>query len=327
MTLTDAWNRIAAARRVLMTTHVKPDGDGLGSLAALREALVRRGQTVRVVLPSSVPPKYRFVPSVETFEVLPRGGAVEGLDGPWDLVIVVDTCSWQQLDGAGPAVRANTGRVLVIDHHATSDDLGHQSISDPSAAATAPIVLRLLESAGEAISPTMAEALFVSLSSDTGWFQFPSVTPEVFRLAGRLQELGASPQAIYEKLFQSESVGKMRLLALTLGTLTIEPEGDLASFHISREMFTQAGASSHDTENLINEALRIGGVKACVLAVEFEPSVIKVSLRSKHDVDMAAIAAQFGGGGHARAAGCTLHVPLEEALRTVLQAVRAALGR
>jgi phosphoesterase RecJ-like protein len=188
-------------------------------------------------------------------------------------------------------------------------------------------MLAVLEAGAVRLTATMAESLFVSLASDTGWFQFPSVTPEVFRLAGRLQELGANPQAIYEHLFQSESRAKMRLLALALPTLTVCPEGDLASFHISREMFRQAGAEPYDTENLINEAQRIEGVVASILCVEQDPEVIKVSLRSKHDVDMAQVAMTLGGGGHARAAGCTLRMPLGEARKAVLAAVRKAMGR
>jgi phosphoesterase RecJ-like protein len=327
MTFTEAWEMIAAARRILMTTHVKPDGDGLGSMAALAEVLLARGKEVRVVLPSPVPPKYRFVHGSGAFELLGRDVTLDGLGETWDLVLIIDTCSWQQLEALRTVVEANAGRILVIDHHATSDDLGQRSLADAAAAATSPIVLALLESAGIAITPTMAESLFVSLASDTGWFQFPSVTPEVFRLAGRLQELGAVPQTIYEQLFQSESPAKMHLLALALPTLVIEPEGDVASFHISRQMFDRAGAEAHDTENLINEAQRIAGVTASILCVEQEPNLIKVSLRSKRDVDMAAVAAGFGGGGHARAAGCTLRTSLEEARRRVLAAVRAAMGR
>lgn len=327
MTFAEAWSLIAAARRILMTTHVKPDGDGLGALAALAEALQARGKDVRVVLPSEVPPKYRFIHGAATFQLLGRDVTLDRLADRWDLLIIIDTCSWQQLEAMRSVVQAQAGRILVIDHHATSDDLGHRSLSDASAAATAPIVLSLIEAAGVPVTPTMAESLFVSLASDTGWFQFPSVTSEVFRLAGRLQDLGAVPQAIYEKLFQSESPAKMQLLAMALPTLVIEPEGDLASFHISGDMFDRAGAEPHDTENLINEAQRIAGVAVSILSVEQEPRVIKVSLRSKRDVDMAAVAMKFGGGGHARAAGCTLRTSLEEARRTVLQSVRAAMGR
>ena len=326
MTFTEAWNLITPARRILLTTHAKPDGDGLGSLAALAEVLRTLAKDVRVVLPSEVPPKYRFLHGAADFQVLGRDVTVDRLADPCDLLIIVDTCSWQQLEAMRTVVQAHAGRILVIDHHTTSDDLAHRSLSDATAAATSPIVLKLLDAAGLRITPTVAESLFVSLASDTGWFQFPSVTPEVFRLAARLQDLGAVPQAIYEKLFQSESPAKMRLLALALPTLVIEPEGRLAGFRISQDMFARAGAEPHDTENLINETQRIAGVTVSIMSVEQEPQLIKVSLRSKRDVDMAAIAASFGGGGHARAAGCTVRASLDEAHHIVLQAVRTAMN-
>lgn len=327
MTPLAAWQTIDDARRILMTTHARPDGDGLGSLAALAEELGRRGKDVRVVLPSPVPAKYTFLHGVEAFEVLGQDIALEAIPADRDLMVIIDTCSWQQLDSLRLIVEANAGRILVIDHHATNDDLDHVAFSDPTAAATGEILIRLFEAAGVEVTPTMAESLFVSVASDTGWFQFPNVTPSVFRLAARLQELGARPQPIYEHLFQGESWAKMQLLAEVLSTMELNPEGDVATMVVSRDVFDRTGAKSWDTENIINESQRMGGVVVSILCVEREPGTVKVSLRSKHDVDVSAIAQRFGGGGHARASGCTMKTTVDEARRAARDAVFESMGR
>ena len=322
-----SWQMIADARRILMTTHVRPDADGLGCLAALQEACAGLGKHVRVVLPSAAGTKYDFLRGADRFEVLGRDVALDRLPTDCDLLLVIDTCTWQQLGDLGPVVRAYAGRILVVDHHQTRDNLDHVQLVDDAAAACSPLVLRMLEAGGADITPTMAEALFVSLAGDTGWFRFSNVTPDVFRVAARLEDLGAQPNVIYERLFQSASVARMRLLGEALSTLTVSPEGDVACFCITRDMFDRSGAEESETENLINETQTIAGVVISVLLIEQGAGQIHVSLRSKRDVDVAAVAASFGGGGHARAAGCTLDAPLAEARATVLDAVGKAVGR
>ncbi|MBN2584678.1 MAG: DHH family phosphoesterase [Planctomycetes bacterium] len=322
-----AWRMICDAQRVLMTTHVKPDGDGMGALAALAEHLCREGKTVRVVLPSAPGLKYRCVPGFDRFEVLGQTATVEAVEGQWDLVLVADTCTWGQLDGLRDLIERHEGRLLVIDHHVTRDELKQQELIDETAAATGQIVMRLLESQGATVTPTMAKALFISLVSDTGWMRFPNVTPEVLRMAARLMELGAEPSPIYEELYQSESPAKMALIREALTTLTICDEGDVAWFWLTPEMFARTGAVAADTENIIDECQRTAGVIVGLLFVEEADGTVRVSLRSKRQVDVARVAGQFGGGGHARAAGCRLRTPLAEARRDVLAAVYRALGR
>jgi len=322
-----AWQMIRDAQRILMTTHVKPDGDGMGSLAALAEHMRRQGQTVRIVLPGEPGLKYRCIPGFDQFEVLGRTTTAEAVAGQWDLVLVVDTCAWDQLNGLRDLIERHEGRLLVIDHHKTRDALKHQELVDEAAAAAGQIVFRLLESHGAIVTPTMAKALFVSLVSDTGWLRFSNATPEVFRMAARLVELGAEPPVIYEELFQSESPAKMALIREALATLTTNPEGDVAWFWLTPDMFARSGAVAADTENIIDECQRIAGVIVGLLFVDEGDGGIRVSLRSKRVVDVAQVAAAFGGGGHARAAGCRLRVPLAQACRQVLDAVNLALGR
>jgi len=227
----------------------------------------------------------------------------------------------------GDLIRRHRGRVLVIDHHLTRDDLEHQGLIDEKAAAAGQIVMRLLETHGASITATMATSLYVALVSDTGWFRFPNVTAEVMQAGGRLMELGASPPQIFEQLFQRESPAKMHLMGEALSTLTVCDGGRVAYFWLSPEMFARSGAALADTENIINECQKVAGVLVGLLFVEDDQGTIRVSLRSKRDVDVGRLAAGFGGGGHARAAGCRLHMPLAEARQEILAAVHQALSR
>jgi phosphoesterase RecJ-like protein len=322
-----AWKLIVSARRTLMLTHTKPDGDGLGSLAALQEALTALGQQVRIILPSEPAAKYAFLAGSEKFEVLGRDVQAAQLPRDWDLLLVVDTCTWDQLEGLRGLIEDYCDRVLVVDHHMTRDDLRHQELVDVDAAAAGEIVARLMERHAVAVTPTIAESLFVALVSDTGWFRFPSVTPAVLHLGARLVEQGARPSVVYERLYQSEPLAKMNLLREALSTLAVSPEGDVAWFWLTRDMFARSGAKLSDTENIIDECQKVVGVLVGLLFTEIDDGSVRVSLRSKRDVDMAAVSAGFGGGGHARAAGCHLPGPLPVARRAVLEAVYAAMGR
>ena len=322
-----AWQMITEAQRILMTTHVKPDGDGLGALAALGEHLKREGKEVRIVLPTPAGKKYACIAGFEEFEVLGRDVRPEELKGVWDLLLVLDTCTWEQLDGLRDLIERHEGRILAIDHHVTRDELKHAELVDEKAAATGQIVMKLLETHKATITPTMATSLYVSLVSDTGWFRFPNVTAELMRMGGRLMELGAEPSRIYEQLLQRESQAKMGLVREALSTLTVCEEGDVAYFWLTRGMFARSGAVPADTENIIDECQKVSGVVVGLLFVEDETGTIRVSLRSKRAVDVARIAAQFDGGGHARAAGCRLRLPLAESRKAVLAEVYRALGR
>jgi phosphoesterase RecJ-like protein len=327
MAYDQAWKTLTAAQRILMTTHAKPDGDGLGSLAALYEYLTSAGKTVRVILPTPPADKYRFIRGFEKFEILGRDVTVEKLPRDFDLLLVVDTCTWEQLSDIRDVVQSYRDRLLVIDHHATRDDLQQQELVDVEAGAAGQIIMRLLERQGVVLTAGLAESLFVSIASDTGWFRFPKVTPEVYRMAARLVELGVTPWILYEKLYQTEPLGRLKLVGDALSTLKVTPEGDVAYFWLTQEMFAQSGARLADTENIIDQSQKIVGVVVGLLFVEVEGGTVRVSLRSKHTVDVAAIAAAFGGGGHARASGCRVPGPLAEARKRVLNAVYAAMGR
>ena len=317
---------LARAGRIVLTTHVKPDGDGLGCIAALRRWLVGRGKTIEVVLPTVPPPKYAFLDPDGTFRVAGRDLRVEAIAPP-DLVAVLDTGTWQQLAVMKPLVADSGARVLVIDHHLTQDDgVADVLLVDGDAAACASILYRLLVEGGATLTADMAGALYAGLATDTSWFSLPNTDAETLRLAATLLEAGARPHALYEHLYLSEELSKTRLRGLAVEGMRPALGGRVMVMRLSARMFTEAEASPSDTEDLINECMRIRGVRVGVLLVEAERRQVRVSLRARLGLDILRVARRFGGGGHIRAAGFRLDGTLDEAEAMVLEAVRPVLA-
>ena len=323
---TEALAALSRAHRIVLVTHVKPDGDGLGCLAALRRWLVRAGKTVQVVLPTPPSSKYAFLDPDGAFQVLGRDVRIEAI-GPPDLIAVVDTGTWQQLAGLGPLVAESGATVLVIDHHRTQDGgVADLLVVDAEAAACAAIVHRLLREAGAAITPDVAEALLAALATDTFWFSLPSVDAASLRLAADLVEAGARPHVIHERLYGAEELPRARLRGQALGAMRPALDGQVMVMRLTPGMFRQAGANPSDTEDLVAECMKVRGVRVGVLLVEAEDRRVRVSLRGRPGTDVLGVAERFGGGGHARAAGASLEGTLDEVEAKVLDAIRGVLA-
>jgi phosphoesterase RecJ-like protein len=320
-----AIDRFREAPSVALTTHVNPDADGLGALAALRRWLLDLGTHVDVVLPTVPGEKYAFLDPDDAFLVAGRDVDLRAIDPP-ALVCIVDTCTWQQLEGVEALVQAAGAEVVVIDHHRTTNALADLELVDPEAAAAVVLVHRLLTLAGADIDAHTAGALFVGLLGDTDGFRLPNVGPETFRLAGDLVEAGADPWAVHERLNLSDRLEKLHLWGRAVQTLHVAVGGRVAVLHVTRAMLRDVDAETGDTEGLINASLQVRGVKAGVLLRETEGEDVRVSLRSVPGVNVLQVAEQFGGGGHVRAAGARTAGPLEAAEARVLEAVQAALA-
>jgi len=320
---------IDGAGRVLVTTHVKPDGDACGCVAAVCDALSGLGKKAQPLMLSGVPRWYDFV-FTEKAPVLGEDVAVEeiaeGRFGEFDLVIIVDADSYSQLDDLAPYLRKKDKPILVIDHHVTSDGIGTVRLADSTAAATGLIVFNLMEYAGWAITEKMAQAMFVAIATDTGWFQFSNTDSRVYNTCARLVDGGARPTEIYEKLYHNFSRARFELMVGMLDTLELHFDGRYASGHILRRHFEQTGAAYEDTENLINECHRIGTVEASALFIETGDGRIRCSLRSRGAVDVSIIAKKFGGGGHKAASGTFLPGHIENAKQLILEEMAAEFG-
>jgi len=312
---------INKSSNVLITTHTRPDGDACGCIVAISDVLTALGKKTKALMLSPMPEWYEFL-FAEKVPVLGEDIKLEelmqGRFGEFDLIIIVDTNSISQLPEFEKFIKQIDKPVLIIDHHATADGLGDVELVDSNAAATALIVYDLLKFANWSVTEKIAEALFVAVATDTGWFQFRNTDSRVFKACAELINAGAKPIQIHDSLFQNFSPQRFKLMVAMLNTLELHLDGRFATQHISQQDFQQTGATHKDTENLINECQRISTIEAAALFVELKDGRIRCSLRSKDTVDVSKIAAKFGGGGHKMAAGTFLSGPLEEAKKTIL---------
>jgi len=316
---------IRKSQNILITTHTKPDGDACGSIAAMYEALTALGKKVELVLLSEMPGWYEFLFDKKV-PIFGRDVTAKQLAGI-DLVILIDVNSYSQLSEIEDFLKQNKKSVLVFDHHVTGDGLGDVELVDTTAAATAVIIFDFLKYAKWQITQKIAQALFVAIASDTGWFQFRNTDSRVYRCCAELIGAGVNPTQIHHDLYHNFSPSRLKLMAAMLSTLQLHFDGRYATQYVLRKDFERTGAKYTDTENLIDECRRISTVEAAALFVELEGGRIKCSLRSKETIDVGKIAQKFGGGGHVMAAGATLPAPLEKAMELVKDEIEKQLRR
>ncbi len=319
---------LSRCKNVLVTTHVRPDGDALGTAAAMVMGMGARGIAAEVLLLSALPTKYAFVfhdNAIPFHEA--EAGWPAGLDlDRFDALLVVDTGTWSQLPGLQERILAWPRPKYVLDHHLTQEDWATLKLVDTEAAAAGEIATELLERWGVALDPRIAAALYLAIVTDTGWFHFSNTRPNTLRKAADLIEAGVQTDPLYQRLYHSESAERFALHARASNSLQLLADGKLATLRLRRQDFAETGATVADTENAINAPLVIGSVEVSVLFTEPpEGGPVRISLRSKGKIDVARFAERFGGGGHARAAGCKVDAPLDAAYATVTQAMVQAL--
>jgi phosphoesterase RecJ-like protein len=310
-------------RRFLLTTHVRPDGDGLGSMLALAEALETLGKEVRMVIASTFPPRYTFLDPQRRIRPFEAPGE-EYRDT--EAVVVLDTGTWNQLGNFGPFLRSLAVPKVVIDHHLTQDDVADLRLVDTTAEATGRLAHELIGALGVPLSARMASNLFVAVAMDTGWFRHSNATPATFALASELIAAGARPELLYDELFERNSLARLRLIGLILERLTVVLGGQVAYTELRRGDYEATGATPQDSEDLVNYTRSVAGVEVGLFFMEQPRGGVKVSFRSRGVVDVARLAETFGGGGHRQASGAVLQASLPEARARVLSAVAALLA-
>lgn len=315
-------DRLAAAGSILTVTHAHPDGDAMGSMAALARSAQGAGKRACMLVADDLSPRYDFLTEdLRTAKVAEFAAAA----GAADIIAIVDTCTWSQLEGLAGPIAAMREKVLVIDHHSTRDDVGSDQWIDASAAAAGVMVGELLQRLGWPIDRRVAEALCIALTTDTGWLRFSSTDGRCLRLMADWLEKGVAIDELYRRIFQTDRIERLRLMAWVLAGLELHCGGRLAVMGVRQEDFRRTGARPDETENLINEALRVATVTAAIMLVEQADGTIRTSLRSRGAVDVARLAQAFGGGGHARAAGCRSDMPFDEFRRKLIEAFVAAM--
>ena len=298
---------LSECRRPLLLSHRRPDGDALGSLAAMNLALRALGRDPLVALFDPFPPRYTMLRELAAWHSWEQSREV--LTAECDAVVLLDTCSLSQLEPAASFLAA-APRTLVIDHHATRDPLGQRDgdlrVFDETACACAAMLTEWIRSAGLALDRGLSTALLTGIATDTGWFRYSNTDARTMRLAADLLAAGVDGSELYNAIYQQEPAAKLRLVAQLLSSLELRAGDRLAVLRLRAADFERAGADGGMTEDLVNEAARLAGVEATVLFTEEADGLVRVNLRSKRGLDVAEFARRYGGGGHARAAGCRL---------------------
>jgi phosphoesterase RecJ-like protein len=308
------------AQSFVLTSHVRPDCDALGSELGLLGILEAIGKDVRIVNAQATPANLTWIDPDHRLESLAEGVKKEDLVGR-DVLVVLDTSAWAQLGAMADVAKAMREKVLVIDHHVSEDDLSDRWFKDTSAEATARIVYEIGLRLKVALTERIATPLYAGLSTDTGGFRFPNVTGESFRVAARLVDAHANPTAIYRELFEQDSLARLHLVGRTLAGAQASHGGRVIVSTVRQSDIKEVQAQPADTEDLVNLTLAVKGTEVAVILIEQPDGRIKTSFRSRCQVDCNALAARFGGGGHKAAAGAILPGPFEAAYDQVLAAV------
>ena len=307
---------VKSHKSFLVTTHVNPDGDGLGAESALFLALRKLGKKVRVVNHDPLPRRFgylAFTPHYQSGDKLPDH----------EVCFVLDAGDFSRIREG--VKRSEFSTLVNIDHHYSNDHYGDYNLVMPEAAATGEIVYRLIKALKVKVDAGIAQGVYTSIVTDTGRFRYSNTTPGIFRLAAELEEAGADVSAVSEHIFGDISKEAMELNRLALASVKTSQGGSIGSMTLTQGDFLKSGASDDDTENLINVVRNLDTVKIAVFLKERADGQIKLSLRSKDGINVADIAGRFKGGGHAYAAGALLSGPLEKALQEVLKACQEAL--
>jgi len=311
--------RLKRARRALVVGHIRPDGDAIGSVAALTLILRKLGAEAEGCIPDRIPWFYREIRGTRVLQ------GVEELRGrTFDTVAVLDSSDISRI---GNAVELFPDRVpdVVLDHHVTNTGFGTLNLCEPGYAATAMIVHEI----GRRLVPydrELAELLLLGIATDTGFFKYATVDDRAFAVAAELARQGARIQPIASAVLEHRTPKTIRLLVDMFRTLRLEAGGRLAYAYVSAEMLRRAGCDEEETEGFVGEIRALHGVEVAILFTEWPEGEVHVSLRSKSYVDVSRVARTLGGGGHPRAAGCTLYVTrLQDAITKVVEAARSAL--
>ena len=311
---------IADGQEFLITSHVDPDGDAVGSCLGVKLALRQLGKTGDVVLDSPLPATLAFLPGADTIR------RPEGIKKRYGAAFVLDCSSLDRAGTAADGCLAPEAKLAVIDHHWGNDGFGDVRLVNPESSATAELVYDLIESLKIPITPEIAECLYTGILSDTGGFRFANTSSGTLRVAAKLVERGARAPRVAEALYATKTAPSLRILGLALASLETRSGGRIGAMTISKDMFEKAGAQPEDADGIVQYAKALAGARVGLLVQEVAPNEIRASLRSDGTVDVNQVAALFGGGGHRNAAGLRVRGKLERVRDDLFQALERAMN-
>ena len=286
------WNKIQESNNIVLISHVNPDGDALGSSLSMYNILKNMGKNVTIVNMTDLASYLNFLPNYDKVKkTLPK---------KIDLMISFDCGSFDRL-----GIDEKPQFLINIDHHVSNTNYGDINLIE-NAASTSQVVFNILSENNVEIDKDSAICIYTALVTDTGNFQYESVTSEVFRVASELVKCGVEPQFISKMLYERDRLSRLRFLAKALDTLELHLEGKVGIVEVTNELMAKTGAIKDDTDGLVNMVRKLETVEVAMMLREEENGDIKVSMRSKNYVDVSEIAVKYGGGGHIRASGVTL---------------------
>ncbi|HEY3414744.1 MAG TPA: bifunctional oligoribonuclease/PAP phosphatase NrnA [Armatimonadota bacterium] len=315
--LRQAADAILGAECITLACHINPDGDAFGSMLALALALEGIGKKVVRLCQDPVPMNYRFMAGAESVAKHPPTGWMPQVS------VGLDCDAEHRLGTIAPFVFA-APCVVDLDHHTGSGPFGHIRVLDSGASSTSQVVYELLPFLGVGLNRDIATCLLAGIIFDTGAFRFSNTSPATFEAAATLVNAGADPDAIHQAMFDNRPFSNVKLLGRAL--INALSDGSVAWSALTRKDFRETGAEETETEGVVNNLMAIRDIRAAALFRETAHGV-KVSLRSRNGIDVAEIARHFGGGGHVKAAGCTVQKPMAEAMAEVLGLMKLEAGK
>jgi phosphoesterase RecJ-like protein len=312
---------LRAGQRVVLSTHMNADGDACGSVAGLARLLTQLGIESRIVNPTPWPATFSFLLGDDLVDHTAKGAAALA---PLDALIVLDVSDVKRLGALADSVRKLDVPRLVIDHHITTDEpAGDVMVSDTTACATGELVFDLATVLGLELTEPIATALYCAILTDTGGFRFSNTTPRAHAIAGQLLAAGVDPEEMYRRIYASVSPGRLALLRDALSTLEVDRDYGIAWISVPADALDRYDVSSEDLEGIVEHPRSISGTRLALFFRDLGYGKVKVSFRSTGDVDVNRFARQFGGGGHAKAAGALIPGTMEDVRLRVISAARA----
>ncbi len=309
---------IKDSKKILLTAHINPDGDALGSVLALHKALKSAGKATFPVIDDDFPTLYKFLDGWD--EILKFGDQIlEESKDEIDLIIALDCGDVERFGRVSEYFDGK--KVINIDHHISNTAFGTLNMIDSNAASTGEMVYQIISIMGLEITKEIAEAIYTAIVTDTGQFRYTNTTSVTHQIAGDMINNGVDTAYMYEQIYQNTSKEKMLLSAKALSSLKLYFDDRVAVLRVTIDDIQKSGATGADTEGIINFGRDISTVEVAVLLKEHEKEKIKIGLRSKKYVDVATISQEIGGGGHVRAAGCTIYGNIDEAESIMIEKI------
>ena len=306
----------------LITTHINPDGDGVGSILGLVGILKRLNKQYSIIFHDPPQEKLSFLDRIGEVQVYDEATTGNSL---YDNAVIIDVPHMDRVGDVAKLLQKDA-QILNIDHHISNERYGSSNLIEPEASSSAEIIGSIFERMEVELDEASAQAIYVGLSVDTGRFRFSNTSPEVFKLAARLIKAGVKPDLVSDKLYFNTNMETTIALGKMLANIELHEDGRIATSYLDNEFLNSDIGKQMDTEGFVNHPLAIRGVEIAFLIQEPVKGKTRVSLRSKTDFDVNTLAGVFGGGGHAKASGCRIEGTVHEVKDKVLEAAKSRLN-